>query len=59
MVTVRPGDVLIVCVDRQINVAQIEHIRDALLARLPDLVDVVVVNATQVAVYRPEAPSGD
>jgi hypothetical protein len=54
---VRPCDVLIVRYQRQITQAQADQIRARFRESLPDLSDVLLVVADQIAVYRPgDAP---
>lgn len=51
---VRPGDVLLVALPNEaVNLAQVEEFATLLRTRLPELADVIVVAATQLAVYRP------
>lgn len=54
---VRPGDVLIVRYQRRISQAQADQIKARFRESLPDLSDVLLVIADQIAVYRPgDAP---
>lgn len=59
---VRPGDTLLVCIGERCTLEQASQIKAALHARLPSIADVVVLSATQIAIYRPDAEadlSGD
>lgn len=53
-VIVRPGDVLILEVDRAITIRHAEHVRESVMARLPGLADVIVLGAHIGGVYRKE-----
>ena len=50
---IRPGDTLIVRYDRSISTDQAQSIKELLTKRLPDLHDIIVLNADEIAVYRP------
>jgi hypothetical protein len=52
-VTVRPGDTLLVAVDRPLSREQAEQYAASLKERMP-LVQICVLEAAQLAVYRPE-----
>jgi hypothetical protein len=49
---VRPGDTLVVAVNRRLTMEDANAYTDALRERLPG-VEIVVVDACQLAVYRP------
>lgn len=49
---VQPGDTLLVCCAERLTNDQAAHLRTAILERLPDLADVVLLPAIQVAAYR-------
>lgn len=49
---IRPGDTLIIRVER-ITGDQVKAVRDALMQRLPQLTDVLVISAAELAVFRP------
>ena len=53
---VRPGDTLVVRFDHgaPLSHQMADSIREALLANLPDLAEVIVLNADGLAVYRPD-----
>lgn len=51
---VQPGDVLILRIEARLTMAQAERIKEALLAKMPGLADVVTIGGVdQLAVYRP------
>lgn len=50
----RPGDVLIVALpDKSVSPSQAQEYQGLIHRRLPELADVIVLAATQLAVYRP------
>jgi hypothetical protein len=50
---VRPGDTLVVAYPRQLSVEQADTIKARIKDRLPG-VEVVIIHANQLAVYRPD-----
>ena len=57
-VVTRPGDTLIVRLDGDLPQARLNEIVDGLTAQLPG-VKVLVMNAAQFLVYRPDEAAGD
>lgn len=55
--TVRPGDRLVVRVSRPLDMEQADRLRGVLAEGLPG-VEVVVVQADQLLVYRPDSEGG-
>ena len=58
-VTVRPGDILIVRYSRVVSAEEAERTKAQLKERLPGIRDVVVIEADELAVYRPDQVDGD
>lgn len=50
---VRPGDTLIVR-HKGLTMDQAAEIKRLLVAKLPDLADILVISADEIAVYRPD-----
>jgi hypothetical protein len=57
-VIVRAGDVLLVSVGMHVTIEQASMIRSELMDQLPDLADVIVLPALDVAAYRPDDAGG-
>lgn len=54
-VVIRPGDKLLMRFSDYCTEQEAAEVRDRALARMPELADVIVVCAEQIAVLRPEA----
>jgi hypothetical protein len=50
----RPGDTLIIHIDRQVSMDQAAAIRAAVIGRIPGLGDVLVLTCTGTTIYRPD-----
>lgn len=51
---VHPGDTLIVCVGERCTLEMAVDVKAALEVALPWLADIIVIAATQIAVYQPD-----
>ena len=51
---VHPGDTLIVCVGERCTIEKAIDVKSALEVALPWLADIIVIAATQIAVYQPD-----
>lgn len=57
--TVRPGDIVIVRYSRVLSAEWVDKIKGQLKERLPGIRDVVVIEADELAIYRPDQVDGD